>query len=78
MLLEYGSRELRSVIVESYNIEIRDGDRFLGDRANKRIDAAELTNGACGASFISSEARVIALPCLFNKLVSRETAEQSK
>ena len=42
MLLGHGSRELRSVIVESYNIEIRDGDRFLGDRANKRIFKAML------------------------------------
>ena len=48
-------------------------------RSRRRlIDAAELTKGACGASFIPREARVIALPCLVNKLVSRETAEQSK
>jgi len=42
MPLEHGSRVLRSVIVESYNVEIREGEGFLGDRANKRIFKAML------------------------------------
>jgi predicted NBD/HSP70 family sugar kinase len=34
--IEHGSRKLRFVAVDSYNIELRDGESFLGDRANKR------------------------------------------
>jgi predicted NBD/HSP70 family sugar kinase len=37
MPIEHGSKELRSVVVDSYNIELRDGEGFLGDRANKRV-----------------------------------------
>jgi hypothetical protein len=37
MRIEHGARELRSVIVDSYNIELRDGENFLGDRVNKRV-----------------------------------------
>ena len=37
MPIQHGSRELRCVIVDSYNIELREGESFLGDRANKRV-----------------------------------------
>jgi hypothetical protein len=37
MPIEHGSRKLRFVVVDSYNIELRDGESFLGDRANKRV-----------------------------------------
>ena len=36
MPLEHASRELPFVVVDSYNVELRDGNGFLGDRANKR------------------------------------------
>ena len=42
MRIEHGSRELSRVIVDSYNIELRDGESFLGDRANKRVFKAML------------------------------------
>jgi hypothetical protein len=35
--IEHGSRKLRFVVVDSYNIELRDGNSFLGDRASKRV-----------------------------------------
>ena len=44
MDIRHGSRELRRVVVDSYNIELRDGDSFLGDRANKRVFQAMLEN----------------------------------
>ncbi len=37
MHIEHGSRKLRFVVVDSYNIELRDGESFLGDRASKRV-----------------------------------------
>lgn len=39
-----GTSELPSVTVDSYNIELRDGDGFLGDRANKRVFKAIMEN----------------------------------
>jgi predicted NBD/HSP70 family sugar kinase len=35
-IIEHGAAKLPTVIVESYNIEIRDADGFIGDRANKQ------------------------------------------
>ena len=40
----HGSKELRHVTIDSYNIELRHGDGFLGDRANKRVFQAMLEN----------------------------------
>jgi predicted NBD/HSP70 family sugar kinase len=37
MPIEHGSRKLRFVVIDSYNIELRDGESFLGDRASKRV-----------------------------------------
>jgi hypothetical protein len=37
MPIEHGSRKLRFVVIDSYNIELRDGESFPGDRASKRV-----------------------------------------
>jgi hypothetical protein len=44
MSIIHGARELPAVIVDSYNIELRDGDQFLGDRANKRVFQAMMNH----------------------------------
>ena len=44
MRIRHGATDLRHVIVDSYNIELREGDGFLGDRANKRMFKAMLEN----------------------------------
>src|SRR3954447_13087837 len=36
----HGAAELPSVIVDSYNLELRDNDGFIGDRASKRAFVA--------------------------------------
>src|SRR5262249_26012602 len=38
----HGARELRSVHVDDYNVELRDNGEFLGDRANKKTFPALL------------------------------------
>jgi hypothetical protein len=35
-ILPHGAHDLRSVHVDNYNVELRDGAGFLGDRANKK------------------------------------------
>ena len=40
--LTHGARELRSVHVDDYNVELRDNGEFLGDRANKKTFQALL------------------------------------
>src|SRR5262249_654047 len=40
--LTHGARELRSVHVDDYNVELRDNGEFLGDRANKKAFQAVL------------------------------------
>ncbi len=35
-LLRHGTAQLNSVLVDTYNEELRDGDGFIGDRASKR------------------------------------------
>jgi hypothetical protein len=44
MRIIHGARDLPAVIVDSYNIELRDGGQFLGDRVNKRAFQAMMTN----------------------------------
>ena len=34
----HGAASLISVVIDSYNEELRDGDGFMGDRANKRAE----------------------------------------
>jgi len=40
--LTHGARELRSLHVDDYNVELRDNGEFLGDRANKKAFQAVL------------------------------------
>jgi hypothetical protein len=44
--LTHGATRLPSVIVESYNVEVKDEDGFVGDRANKGAFRDLLANGA--------------------------------
>jgi predicted NBD/HSP70 family sugar kinase len=41
-LVQHGAYELPSVIVDSYNLELRDREGFIGDRASKRAFAEKL------------------------------------
>jgi predicted NBD/HSP70 family sugar kinase len=41
-LVQHGASELPSVIVDSYNLELRDKEGFIGDRASKRAFAGKL------------------------------------
>ena len=36
MPVVHGARVLRSVVVDAYNFDLREGGRFVGDRAHKR------------------------------------------
>jgi hypothetical protein len=42
MLTNHGSLQLPSVIIDSYNVELRDDQGFIGDRASKRAFQAIL------------------------------------
>jgi predicted NBD/HSP70 family sugar kinase len=42
LLAHHGAARLTSIIVDTYNAELRDGDGFIGDRASKRAFAAIL------------------------------------
>ncbi len=44
--LIHGASNLPSVTVDDYNLELRDGDGFLGDRANKFAFQEKLDAGA--------------------------------
>jgi predicted NBD/HSP70 family sugar kinase len=41
-LVQHGGSELPSVIVDSYNLELRDREGFIGDRASKRAFAGKV------------------------------------
>jgi predicted NBD/HSP70 family sugar kinase len=41
-LVQHGAAELPSVTVDSYNLELRDKEGFIGDRASKRAFAAKI------------------------------------
>src|SRR3954447_24229011 len=41
-LVQHGASQLPSVVVDSYNLELRDKEGFIGDRASKRAFAEKL------------------------------------
>jgi hypothetical protein len=44
MQVKHGAGDLREVVIDGYNSELRDGESFIGDRANKRVFKAIMDN----------------------------------
>src|SRR5215208_637749 len=47
-LVQHGALELPSVIIDSYNLELRDKEGFIGDKASKRAFAEKFDEDPLG------------------------------